>query len=170
MSAWTDLKLSDSLKAACADVRKKTESDFGSFVKEALTEFGVEKVEQLSREQKKQFEEHVMTKWKGHFINEDKNPQNVNPDGRTTVKENAVDKVVPGMTDAAKSIQAHDEHGGEEGGENEADKINKITADNSKPDEGRIVAEPGVDTAAKASLSPEERSRVIETAKKLGLA
>lgn len=162
MSSWTDLKLTDSLKAACADVKKKTESDFGAFVKDALNTFGVEKIEDLNRAQRKHLDEHILTHWKGFHLTEDKNPQKVDAEGRTTVKENT--------TDAAKSIEAHDDHRGHEGGEDEAEKINKITADNSKPAEGHVVAEPGVKTAAAASLSPEERSRVAETAKKLGLA
>lgn len=161
MSSWTDLKLTDSLKAACADVKKKTEDDFGAFVKDALTTFGVEKIEELNRAQRKHLEEHILTHWKGFHLTEDKNPQKVDSNGRTTVKENT--------TDAAKSLATHDDHRGNEGGEHEADKINKITAANSTPVAGKVVAEPGVKTAAQATLSPEERSRVIETAKKLGL-
>lgn len=155
MSSWTDLNISDSLKAACASVRKQTENDFSAFVQEALAKFGVEKVEQLNKVQKQALEEHIMLNWKGSLLNEGSKAATqvaVNSEGRATVKETA-----------------HDDHKGNPEGDDEGEKISKITGDNAQPVDGKVVQEPGVKTPAALTLSPEEASKIAETAKKLGL-
>lgn len=200
MSSWTDLNISDSLKAACQAVRAESDKDFGAFVEQKLKEYGVTKSSELSHQQHKMLEEAVIAKFgkafNYHMLKEA--AVHVDPQGRDDLvvqEEKVKDEGMPGDqekldVDGDGKLEASDFkklRAGEKPAtvkeeldalhrtttvDNTADAaaaINKITDEEQTPVPGKVAKEPGVRTAAADSLSPGEKSKIEETAKKLGL-